>query len=61
MYSKQYIYCNACGQRMFVEIPRVIGRDFKCCCIECLKEIQWRETLSILGKEYEPKKETNDG
>jgi hypothetical protein len=57
MYSKQVIYCNACGKRMVTEIPKVFGREFKCCSSECIQEMQWRETLSIMGKEYYPKKE----
>jgi hypothetical protein len=55
MYSKQVIYCNACGKRMVEELPRVKGRAFKCCSMQCLIEMEWRETLSILGKEYYPK------
>lgn len=58
MFSAQTIYCNACGKRMKVELPNVIGRDYKCCSIECLEEMQWREALSTLGREYYPKHES---
>lgn len=58
-YSKQVIYCNACGKRMEDKIPKVIGRTFRCCSPECLREMEWRETLSILGKEYYPKPSSN--
>jgi hypothetical protein len=54
-YSKQKIFCNCCGKEMFIEIPKVYGRNFRVCSIECVKEIQWRETLSICGKEYQPR------
>ena len=37
---------------MYEEIPKVIGKEFKCCSMECVREMQWRETLSIMGKEY---------
>ena len=58
MFSKQLIYCNCCGNAMYEEIPKVIGKEFKCCSMECVKEMQWREALSILGKEYRPQEET---
>jgi len=51
-YSKQVIYCNACGKKMMEELPRVIGKEFKVCSSDCLQEIRWRETLSIMGEEY---------
>ncbi len=52
IYSKQKIFCNACGKEMFIELPKVVGREFKCCSMECIEEMKWRETLSIMGKEY---------
>lgn len=51
-FSKQKIFCNACGKGMLKEFPHVIGRSFKVCSVECLKEIQWRQTLSTLGSDY---------
>lgn len=30
------------------------GRDNRCCCKECHDEFEWRRTLAILGKPYEP-------
>lgn len=38
---------------MFIEIHKVYGRNFRVCSIECVKEMQWRETLSIMNKPYE--------
>ena len=37
---------------MHEEIPKVIGKEFKCCSMECVREMQWREALSIMSKEY---------
>lgn len=51
-YSKQKIFCNACGKGMFEEFPKVIGRTFKVCSSECLSEILWREVLSNRGEAY---------
>jgi len=52
IYSKQKIFCNACGKKLFTEIPNVIGRSFRVCSMDCFKEMNWRETLSIMDKEY---------
>jgi len=35
-------------------LPDVMGRTWRCCSLECVREMQWRETLSIMGKQYEP-------
>ncbi len=56
MYSKQKCFCNACGIEMFEKLPHIIGKKWKVCSSNCLKEMNWRETLSIMGEEYrEPK------
>lgn len=52
MYIKQLVYCNCCGKELHIEIPKMFGRDFKCCSMNCINEMKFRETLSILGKEY---------
>lgn len=65
LYSKQKLFCNCCGIEMFVEYHgiKIMGSKFKVCSRVCLREISWRETLSIMGKEYypdpEPHKEEN--
>jgi len=51
-YSKQNWFCNCCGKPQFSEIPRSLGSTHKCCSMECVREMAWRETLSIMGKEY---------
>ena len=55
IYSKQVIYRNACGKRMEEAIPNVIGREFKVCSMDCIRGIQWRETLSIMNRPYHPR------
>lgn len=52
MFSKQLIYCNCCGKEIHAELPKVMGKEFKCCSMECFEEMKWREALSIMGKEY---------
>jgi hypothetical protein len=52
IYSKQKIFCNACGKEIFIEFPKIIGREFKCCSMDCLSEMKWRETISIMNSEY---------
>jgi len=51
-YSKQRWFCNCCGKPQFSELPKVLGREWKCCSMDCIKEMDHRSTLSIMGKEY---------
>ena len=55
IFSKQKWFCNCCGKEQLSVMANgtnCMGRDWKTCSVECLKEIQWRETLSIMNKEY---------
>lgn len=52
-YSEQQIFCNACGKEEHRVLPG-IGRTYKVCSMRCLQEMQWRDTLSLMGKEYYP-------
>lgn len=54
LFSKQIIYCNACGKKMLEILPHVIGRTYKVCSLACNREMNWRDTLSTLGKPYTP-------
>lgn len=57
LYSKQVFYCNCCGKEMLCDAPSVMGSRFlgwRVCSPQCVREIRWKETLSILGKEYSP-------
>lgn len=51
LWSKQKIFCNACGKEQNKILPG-IGKDYKVCSIRCLKEMQYRQMLSMLAKEY---------
>jgi hypothetical protein len=52
MYSKQKVFCNCCGKELYIELPRMVGKEFRCCSMECVREMNWRHTLSIMNKEY---------
>lgn len=56
-YSKQKFFCNCCGKELFCACTDLMGGSFlgwKVCSIECVREIRWRDTLSIMNKEYYP-------
>ncbi|CAB4196786.1 hypothetical protein UFOVP1290_306 [uncultured Caudovirales phage] len=36
------------------ELPNVIGNKWRVCSLTCLREMEWRESLSIMGQEYYP-------
>lgn len=55
LFSKQIWYCNACGRQQTEAPSKAVGRTSKCCSIECHREMEWRETLSVLGKDYYPR------
>jgi hypothetical protein len=47
---------------MFVECGNVMGSKFlgwRVCSSRCVREIRWKETLSIMGKEYYPHPDPN--
>lgn len=58
LFSKQKWFCANCGIEqntpMISGTVGCVGPEWKCCSIECYREIEWRRTLSILGKEYRP-------
>lgn len=56
-YGKQVVYCNACGKRLHVELPRVIGREWRVCSIGCLNSMNLRSAASISGHSTEPPEE----
>ena len=63
IFSKQKWFCTCCGKEQFTGMCGgtlgCIGPEWKCCSIECHREMEWRRVLSIMGKEYypDPKKE----
>lgn len=54
--SDPMLRCNACGRE--VPIRASMGREYKVCSAECVREMQWRRTLMILRKPYTPSPET---
>lgn len=57
LFSKQQFFCNCCGKELLCEAGAVMGSKFlgwRVCSPKCVREIRWRETLSIMGKEYYP-------
>ena len=53
LFSKQIFYCRACGKEMLVSVQAPY--KYQVCDEVCWEEFDWRETLSILGKEYYPR------
>lgn len=53
LFSKQIFYCRACGAEMLISVQAPYR--YQVCNDQCWKEFEWRETLSILGKEYYPR------
>lgn len=58
MFSRNDVRCCICQEGM--DYQQRYGRESCCCSQACWNEFEWRQTLSILGKEYypDPKKET---
>lgn len=49
MFSKQEVYCISCGKKFETNFQIYHGIV---CGYPCFKELEWKKTLSILGKEY---------
>lgn len=54
IFSRQKVLCNVCGKEFRTDFQSMGGGHF--CCVECLREFEWRKTLSIAGKKYRKKK-----
>lgn len=56
------LFCCICGKEFECSVGSSVHGYFKqaCCTRECLDEKQWRETLSIMGKEYYPDPRTKE-
>ena len=59
MFSKQKVFCNGCGKEFETTFGSYGGHV---CSRKCYDDMEWKRTLSILGKEYYPKtrKENNE-
>ena len=53
IFSDQLWYCNACGKEQHSPPARAPGR-YRCCSMKCVREMEWRDTLSILNQPYKP-------
>jgi hypothetical protein len=54
--SDPTLRCNACGRE--VPIRRALGSKYRVCSVDCVREMEWRDALCILGKPYRPSPET---
>lgn len=57
LFSKQKVFCNCCGKELFTQLPSgLMGgmTGYKVCSPSCIREMRWREVLSIMNKEYYP-------
>lgn len=54
MFTRCGIRCCVCGTD--IDWHHRYGRDAPCCGKTCFDEFEWRRTLSILGKEYYPRR-----
>jgi hypothetical protein len=52
LFSKQKWFCNICGKEQFSEMPSNKYTGAMLCSMPCIHEFRWRQTLSIMGKEY---------
>ncbi len=52
------VFCPVCRQPF--DWQHGYGRNCRCCSKACYAEFDWRYTLSILGKPYEPRKTLED-
>ena len=59
MFSYMLVHCPIC--RGEFDGMRGYGRADKCCCKQCYDEWEWRKTLAIMGKPYQPRKDTTNG
>ncbi len=59
LFSKQKLICCICGKPFSTTADKIFWNHGSCS-NKCLKEKNWREVLSILGKEYYSESE-NDG
>lgn len=51
MFSKQKVFCNACGKEFETTFGFYGGNV---CSSNCYDEIKWKKILSLLDKEYRP-------
>lgn len=63
LFSFQKLYCPICAVGFLTNFNGDGGygyggnKRFVCCSKSCHDELDWRRTLAILGKEYQPQPE----
>jgi hypothetical protein len=58
LFSPMHLYCNNCGKAF---VTRAGGEwHTRVCSRSCHRDLKWRETLSILGKDFYPRKLEED-
>lgn len=58
MFSYMKVHCPICRREF--DGMRAYGRESHCCSKECHDECEWRRTLAIMGKRYEPQPQNKD-
>ena len=53
LFEKQPVFCSNCGKSTMEVVE---SRRWITCSNECREELDWKSTLSTMGKEYYPKK-----
>jgi hypothetical protein len=59
LYSVQKMYCTVCGGTYAWTCNHGWPKS-RACSRECHEEWAWRETLSIMGKEYYPQEKARE-
>lgn len=57
MFAKMKVYCNVCGIEFLTTFQQYQGRV---CSMGCCNKLEWKKTLSILGKEYYPQQKKEE-
>ena len=52
-FTSMEMFCCVCGTR-FGWTPVIPFANYMVCSRECYKEFEWRRTLSLMNKPYEP-------
>jgi hypothetical protein len=56
MFSYMKVHCPICKAEM--DGMKGYGREARCCGKECYEEWEWRKTLAIMNRPYQPKTRT---
>jgi hypothetical protein len=58
LWTKQPIFCNACGMRYETDFQVGYPNGKHVCSRECFEEMRRRDVLSMLGKPFHPVEES---